>query len=103
MMNDPNRPCHRCPRHSCRWFTSVWCPLNSVYTRVVRRGIAVLMVLAFGCATVRVPASALSEPSDAAGVIAPPITELWIESSEDVPRELSVKMDGQARVALEQA
>jgi hypothetical protein len=67
------------------------------------RRIALLTLFAFGCATVRVPVSALSEPADAAGVIAPPITELWIESSEEVPAELSAKMDGQARAALDEA
>jgi hypothetical protein len=67
------------------------------------RRIALLTVFAFGCATVRVPVTPLGEPADAAGVIAPPITELWIESSESVPRELAAQTDTQARAALAEA
>lgn len=67
------------------------------------RPIALLTILAFGCATVRVPASSPSQPADAPGTVAPPITELWIESSEEVPPALSEKMDAQARAALAEA
>ena len=81
----------------------VWCPRISAYNRVVLRSIAVVTVFAFGCATVRVPASAPSEPADGSGVIAKPITELWIESSEEVPQELASRMDEDGRMALEQA
>lgn len=67
------------------------------------RRVALLTIFAFGCATVRVPVSAASEPVDGPGVIAPPITELWIESSEQVPAEQSAQADAQARAALAQA
>ena len=67
------------------------------------RRIAILTVLAFGCATVRVPVSAPAEPVDGAGVIAPPMVELWIESSEEVPSQLAEKTDGQVRAALGEA
>lgn len=60
-------------------------------------------MFAFGCATVRVPGTPPGEPADGAGVIAPAVTELWIESSEEVPRELAASMDAEARVAIEQA
>src|SRR5439155_934710 len=49
------------------------------------RRIALLTLFAFGCATVRIPVTAPDEPADGAGVIAPPIVELWIESSDQVP------------------
>src|SRR5438874_1010243 len=64
------------------------------------RRIALLTLLAFGCATVRVPATAPAEPADSAGVIAPPIVELFIESSDPVPPELAASLDAQARGAL---
>ena len=67
------------------------------------RRIALLTVLTFGCATVRVPASPPSEPADGNGVIAKPITELWIESSEEVSQDLATRMDEDGRMALEQA
>ena len=64
------------------------------------RRIALLTLLAFGCATVRVPATATADPADGAGVIAPPIVELFIESSEPVPPEQAASLDAQARGAL---
>ena len=64
------------------------------------RRIALATLLAFGCATVRVPATAPAEPADSAGVIAPPIVELFIESSDPVPPELAASLDAQARGAL---
>ena len=64
------------------------------------RRIALLTLLAFGCATVRIPATAPGEPADSAGVIAPPIVELFIESSDPVPPELAASLDAQARGAL---
>jgi hypothetical protein len=72
------------------------------YGGAVRR-IALITVLAFGCATVRVPVGAPAEPADGAGVIAPPIVELWIESSEEVPPQLAEKTDGKVREALSEA
>jgi hypothetical protein len=64
------------------------------------RRIALLTLFAFGCATVRVPVTAPSEPADGAGVIAPPIVELWIESSEQVPPELAASTEARTRSAL---
>jgi hypothetical protein len=65
--------------------------------------IAIVTLLAFGCATVRVPIAPLGEPEDASGTVAPPLTELWLESSEEVPPELARKADAQARAALASA
>jgi hypothetical protein len=62
--------------------------------------IALLTLLAFGCATVRVPVTALAEPADAAGTIAPPIVELWLESSVAVPGDVARSADARARAAL---
>src|ERR1700724_1971790 len=59
--------------------------------------------LAFGCATVRVPVTAPEQPVDASGTIAPPITELWLESSEEVPPAVAASADAQARAALSMA
>jgi hypothetical protein len=67
------------------------------------RRIALLTLLAFGCATVRVPVTASDEPADNAGVIAPPIVELWIESSEQVPAELAASTEARTRSALAEA
>jgi hypothetical protein len=64
------------------------------------RRIALLTLFAFGCATVRVPATSPAEPADSAGVVAPPIVELFIESSDPVPPELAASLDAQARSAL---
>jgi hypothetical protein len=64
------------------------------------RRIAILTLFAFGCATVRIPVTAASEPADAAGTIAPPITELWLESSGAIPDEVALAADAQARAAL---
>jgi len=70
---------------------------------VALRRIALLTLLAFGCATVRVPVTASEEPADNAGVIAPPIVELWIESSEQVPAELAASTEARTRSALAEA
>ena len=64
------------------------------------RRIALWTLLAFGCATVRVPVTVPAEPADAAGTIAPPITELWLESSDEVPAEVARSAEAQARAAL---
>jgi len=70
---------------------------------VALRRIALLTLLAFGCATVRVPVTASEEPGDGAGVIAPPIVELWIESSDQVPPELAASTEARTRSALNAA
>jgi len=67
------------------------------------RRIAFLTLFAFGCATVRMPVTAASDPADAAGTIAPPITELWLESSGEIPDEVALAADGQARAAMASA
>lgn len=51
----------------------------------------------------RVPVSSATEPADAPGVIASPIVDLWIESSEQVSAEEAAKADAQARAALARA
>ncbi|MGE5047972.1 MAG: hypothetical protein ACM3PC_05350 [Deltaproteobacteria bacterium] len=65
--------------------------------------IAVLTLVAFGCATVRVPVAPLGQPADAPGTVAPPLTELWLESSEEVPPDQARKAEAQARAAIESA
>src|SRR4051812_41936447 len=70
------------------------------YNSAVMRRVAVLTLVAFGCATVRVPVTSSGEPVDSAGTIAPPITELWLESSESVPRAVADAADAKAREAL---
>ncbi len=67
------------------------------------RRIALVTLFAFGCATVRVPATAPEEPVDVPGVIAAPIVQLWIESSEEVAPQLSSKIESQARAAIAEA
>jgi hypothetical protein len=67
------------------------------------RRTALWTLLAFGCTTVRVPVTALEQPADAAGTIAPPITELWLESSEEVPPAVAASADAQAHAALSAA
>src|SRR5437899_969003 len=76
----------------------------SEYTSAVAlRRIALLTLLAFGCATVRVPVTASEEPGDGAGVVAPPIVELWIESSDQVPPGLAAGPEARTRSALNAA
>jgi hypothetical protein len=65
--------------------------------------ISILTAFIFACATVRVPVAPLGEPSDAPGTIAPPLTELWLESSEEVPPDQARKAEAQARAALASA
>src|SRR5512140_289421 len=65
--------------------------------------IAILTAFIFGCATVRVPVAPLGEPADAPGTVAPPSTELWLESSEEVPPDQARSAEAQARAALASA
>jgi hypothetical protein len=67
------------------------------------RRTALWTLLAFGCTTVRVPVTAPEQPADAPGTIAPPITELWLESSEEVPPAVAAAADARARAALSAA
>jgi len=64
------------------------------------RRVALVTLFAFGCATVRVPVTVAEEPADGAGTIAPPITELWLESSGEVPAQVARSADADAREAL---
>lgn len=65
--------------------------------------IALFTLFAFGCATVRMPAGSPSEPADAPGALAPPVVELWLESSEDISPQVAAKADADARAALSSA
>jgi hypothetical protein len=67
------------------------------------RRIALLTLLAFGCTTVRVAALPGTEAVDAPGSIAPPIVELWIESSEQVSQAESDHAAEAAQQAISQA
>lgn len=69
------------------------------YDPAVKR-IAVITLVTLGCATVRVPVAPLGQPADAPGTVAPPLTELWLESSEEVPPGEARKAEAQARAAL---
>ena len=64
------------------------------------RRVALITLVAFGCATVRVPVAPLGEPADAAGSIAPPLTELWLESPDPVGEPERAHAEQQAREAL---
>ena len=70
---------------------------------VLLRRAALWTLLAFGCTTVRAPVTALEQPADAPGTIAPPITELWLESSEEVPPAIAASADARARASLSAA
>jgi hypothetical protein len=67
------------------------------------RRTALWTLLAFGCATVRVPVTGPEQPADAPGTIAPPIVELWLESSEEVPPAVAASADARARASLSMA
>lgn len=64
------------------------------------RRVALLTLLCFGCATVRVPVTPAAEPADAPGTIAPPLVELWMESSETVPAAERGQAAERAREAI---
>jgi len=49
---------------------------------------------------VRVPVTGREEPADGFGTVAPPITELWLESSDEVAPEVARAAEVQAREAL---
>ena len=67
------------------------------------RKLALVTLLCFGCATVRVPATTAAEPSDAPGTIAPPLLDLWMESSEPVSPQAQARAAEQARAAIDMA
>lgn len=66
-------------------------------------GIALVTLLSFGCATVRVPVASAGEPAEPEGAIAPPMLDLWLESADPVPAAQRDQAEQQARAALEQA
>ena len=67
------------------------------------RRAAVLTLLCFGCATVRVPASTIAETVPVRGGVAEPQLELWVESGGMVSPAESAEASAQARAALESA
>ena len=67
------------------------------------RKLALATLLCFGCATLRVPVSTPTEPADARGTVAPPILELWLESSGPVAAGEQAQSERQARAALDAA
>src|SRR5260370_18830261 len=70
--------------------------------RAMRR-ICLFTLLTFGCTTVRVRVAPLGEPADAPGTIAPPMTELWLESDGPVPQAARAQADQRARAAVDSA
>lgn len=70
----------------------------------MRQGIALAVLLAFGCATVRVPAGSIEEGAvPLQGAVAEPQIELWLESGEQLSEARVAAARGQAREALEEA
>jgi hypothetical protein len=67
------------------------------------RRVAVLTVFAFGCATVRVPASTIPDSSPVHGSFAEPQVELWLESGKNVSPAESAEASAQAKAALQSA
>jgi hypothetical protein len=67
------------------------------------RRFAPLVLLTFACATVRVPVSPAGEPADAPGAIAPPVAELWLESSGPIGETERAQAEGRAHAALDSA
>ena len=64
------------------------------------RALTFLTLLCFGCATVRVPVATGGAAVDSPGTIAPPVVELWLESSDAVPKMESAKAGQAARSAI---
>ncbi len=64
---------------------------------------SLVVLLAFGCTTVRVPASAIREEVPVREGRAEPQLELWIESGRTVSPEESARATAEARAALEAA
>jgi hypothetical protein len=67
------------------------------------RWIALLTLFAFGCTTVRVPALPEGEVVDVPGTVAPPVLELWLESSDEISQAESDRAAEAARRAISQA
>jgi len=67
------------------------------------RAAALLALLAFGCTTVRVPASAIAPAIPVHGDAAEPQLELWLESGGQVSPSETARAAAEARAALDQA
>lgn len=72
-------------------------------TRSGLRAVALLVAFTFGCATVRVPASAIDPAVPVHDGAAEPQVELWLESGRRVTPEEAAQATAEARAALEQA
>lgn len=64
------------------------------------RALAAFVSLAFGCATVRVPASAIDPVVPVRDGAAEPQVELWLESGKDVTPQEAERATAEARAAL---
>src|SRR5205085_3018963 len=74
------------------------------YPCLMRKGIALTALLAFGCATVRMPAGSVGdEVGPVRGIVAEPQVELWLESGDPVTAQEASEAREQARAALQQA
>lgn len=67
------------------------------------RHVAILALLAFGCTTVRAPASAIGDTVAVKDGAAEPQLELWIESARPVPPAEAERVAGEAREVLRRA
>ncbi|HEY6098856.1 MAG TPA: hypothetical protein VIW03_05475 [Anaeromyxobacter sp.] len=67
------------------------------------RRVAFVTLFAFGCATVRVPASTMAGTVPVRGGVAEPQIELWVESGRKVSEAESAEASAKARAALESA
>jgi hypothetical protein len=67
------------------------------------RHVTLLTLFAFGCATVRAPASTIPETVPVRGGMAEPQLELWLESARAVSPAESAEASAQAKAALESA
>jgi hypothetical protein len=70
----------------------------------VKKCIALTVLFAFGCATVRMPAGSVEDQVvPASGIVAEPQVELWLESGGPVTQQETDEAREQARIALQQA
>lgn len=67
------------------------------------RHVTFLTLFAFGCATVRAPASTIPDTVPVKGGVAEPQLELWLESGRAVSSAESAEASAQAKAALEAA
>ena len=70
----------------------------------MKKCIALTVLLAFGCAAVRMPAGSVEDQVvPASGIVAEPQVELWLESGGPVTQQETDEAREQARIALQQA